>query len=68
MKVKFKAMFRGELCEVLMINFQSNSVGLRLVDTDFIRVGDSEPNYTQKVVPMEAVDKFIMYNANEVNF
>ena len=68
MKVKFKAMFKGELCDVLMINFQSNSIGIQLIDRTTIRVGESEPQYTQRVIPMESVDRILMYNVNEVNF
>lgn len=68
MKVKFKALFRGELCDVLMINFQADTVGLRLIDKDSLVVGESEQRYTQKVVPMESIDRILMYNVTEVNF
>jgi hypothetical protein len=55
MKIKIMAQYDEEVCEVLMINFQSGIVGLRLRSKSTVYM-DAEPPYTQKVVPINDIE------------
>jgi len=55
MKIKILAQYNDEVCEVLMINFQSGRVGLRLKSKSTVYM-NAEPPYTQKVVPINDIE------------
>ena len=55
MKIKILAQYNDEVCEVLMINFQSGRVGLRLKSKSTVYM-NAEPPYTQKDVSVDDIE------------
>jgi uncharacterized phage protein (TIGR01671 family) len=56
-EIKFRAWMKDqkEMCEVLMINFQNNHIGVKTKDYNIIQVG-SLWKYTQKVARFDDVE------------